>query len=175
MRFRFLVLHLAVAVLTLGPGLGALQAATPKPRPAKPATPPDPRVWSLAKGEDTFALRYALPRETDPSFAATCQPSANLLQIAVEVKTKKIASGDGVPLSLSNGRRRLELAATAFLGSSDGDLVVEAAVSLNARVFDLFRDGDTLVIKLPGETQSLPLAGARTRLADFERACLPKR
>lgn len=177
MRFRFLVLPLAVAVLALAAGAGPLHAATAtaKPKPAKPATPPDPRVWSLAKGEDTFVLRYALPRDADPSFAATCQPSANLLQIAVEVKTRKIGSGDGVPLSLSNGRRRLELAATAFLGSSDGDLVVEAAVSLNARVFDLFRDGDTLVIKLPGETQSLPLAGARARLADFERACLPRR
>ena len=36
-------------------------------------------------------------------------------------------------------------------------------------------DGDTLVIKLPGETQSLPLAGVRPRLADFERVCLPRR
>lgn len=172
MRFRFLALPLAAACLALC--AGALEAATPKAKP-KPATPPDPRVWSLAKGEDTFALRYALPRDVDPSFAATCQPSANLLQIAVEVKTKKIASGDGVPLSLSNGHRRLELAATAFLGSSDGDLVVEAAVSLNTQVLDLFREGDTLVIKLPGETQSLPLAGVRPRLADFERVCLPRR
>lgn len=175
MRFRVLVLPLAVALVVSLAGASGVAAATANPKPAKPATPPDPRVWSLAKGEDTFVLRYALPRDADPSFAATCQPSANLLQIAVEVKTKKIASGDGVPLSLSNGRRRLELAATAFLGSSDGDLVVEAAVSLNARVFDLFRDGDSLVIKLPGETQTLSLAGARARLSDFERACLPKR
>ncbi len=49
-------------------------------------------------------------------FSATCLPSAQLLQIAVEVpQDNKIRSGDGVPLSLSSGKRRLELAASAFL------------------------------------------------------------
>ncbi|WP_029002915.1 hypothetical protein [Azorhizobium doebereinerae] len=164
-----------VALMCLGASGGALAAAkSGKANKAEP--PPDPRVWTIAKADDAYALRFALPRATDPVFAATCQPSAQLLQIAVEVPNdKKIRSGDGVPLSLSNGKRRLELAASAFLASNDGLLVVEAAVTLDARVLDLFRDGDTLTVKMPGSSQTFPLAGARARLGDFERACLNRR
>ncbi|HQS10493.1 MAG: hypothetical protein B7Y12_08850 [Rhizobiales bacterium 24-66-13] len=142
---------------------------------SKTQLPPDTRVWSLVRGDDTYVLRFGQPRAADPAFAATCQPSAQLLQIALEVNSTKIRSGDGVALSLSSGKRHLELAASAFLGSSDGLLVVEAAVSLEPRVFDIFRDGDTLTIRLAGQTQTLPLAGARSRLQDFERACLTSR
>ncbi|WP_341991472.1 hypothetical protein [Azorhizobium sp. AG788] len=164
-----------VAVMSAGLAGGAL-AATKSSKATKAEPPPDPRVWTIAKSDDTYALRFALPRATDPAFAATCQPSAQLLQIAVEVPAdKKVRSGDGVPLSLSNGKRRLELAATAFQGAGDGLLVVEAAVTLDARVLELFRDGDTLTAKMPGSTLSFPLAGARTRLVDFERVCLVKR
>lgn len=142
---------------------------------SKTQMPADTRVWSLVRGDDTYVLRFGQPRATDPAFAATCQPSAQLLQIALEVNSTKIRSGDGVAMSLSSGKRHLELAASAFQGSSDGLLVVEAAVSLEPRVFDIFRDGDTLTIRLAGQTQTLPLAGARARLQDFERACRTSR
>lgn len=154
---------------------GSAKANASKGSASKPQMPVDTRVWSLVRGDDTYVLRFGQPRATDPAFAATCQPSAQLLQIALEVNSTKIRSGDGVALSLSSGKRHLELAASAFLGSSDGLLVVEAAVSLEPRVFDIFRDGDTLTIRLAGQTQTLPLAGARTRLQDFERACLTSR
>ncbi|MFG1423957.1 hypothetical protein [Roseixanthobacter liquoris] len=153
----------------------AAKASASKGNAAKTQMPADTRVWSLVRGDDTYVLRFAQPRATDPVFAATCQPSAQLLQIALEVNSTKIRSGDGVALSLSSGKRHLELAASAFLGSSDGLLVVEAAVTLDPRVFDIFRDGDTLTIRLAGQTQTLPLAGARARLQDFERSCLALR
>ncbi|MEP9378585.1 hypothetical protein ABLE91_17855 [Aquabacter sp. CN5-332] len=170
-------------------GLGTAEAATStaktkstKSTTAKPSAPVDTRVWSVVRGEGTYVLRFGQPRDPDPVFAATCQPSAQLLQIAIEVEGKPFASGDGVPLSLTNGKRRLELAATAFLGSSDGALVVEAAVALEPRVFDLFRAGDTLnakmpaaIPKMPSVNQSFPLANARARLADFEASCLSRR
>ena len=168
---RLVLASLAFALSFLAPLPG--EAAPAKAKAAKAA--PDPRVWTIARGEGVYVLRYALARDADPDFAATCQPAAKLLQFAVEVKSKQLRSGDGVPIALSNGKRRLELAATAFLGSANGDLVVEAAVSLEPRVFDLFRDGETLTIKLPGETQTLALAGARARLLDFERVCLAGR
>ena len=171
-----MIVALAVVAMMSAGFAGAAQAASKSGKAAKAEAPPDPRVWTIAKSDDTYALRFSLPRAGDPVFAATCQPSAQLLQIAVEVPTdKKIRSGDGVPLSLSNGKRRLELAATAFQGAGDGLLVVEAAVTLDARVFDLFKDGETLTAKMPGSTQTFPLAGARTRLGDFERVCLVKR
>ncbi|MGU3493279.1 hypothetical protein ACLBXM_04480 [Xanthobacteraceae bacterium A53D] len=167
---------IAAVVLAAALGLGLSGAAEAAPRTTKTEPATDARVWTIVKADDAFVLRYALPRAADPAFAATCQPSAQLLQIAVEVQNdQKIRSGDGVPLSLANGKRKLELAASAFLANAEGLLVVEAAVALEPRVFDLFRDGDTLVVRMPGSTQQLPLAGARTRLADFERVCLGRR
>ncbi|TCT07580.1 hypothetical protein [Aquabacter spiritensis] len=161
-----------LALVALFPPAGIGEAAPLKPR--QRSEPPDPRVWSLVRGEDTFVLRFGIPRDPDPVFAATCQPSARLLQFAVEVDGRPFSSGDGVPLALSIGKRRLELAATAFLGASDGTLVVEAAVALDRRVFDLFRAGDVLTVKMPTATQTYPLATARGRLADFEAACFAR-
>lgn len=171
MRLTFAILAMPALVVTM---MGVC-AATTRYGGTKSTAPPDPRVWSIARGEDTYALRLALPREVDPAFAVTCQPSARLLQISVAVKSRQVASGDAVPLALSNGKRRLELAATAFSGSTNGELVAEAAVALDARVFDVLREGETLVVRLPGETQKLPLAGAHARLVDFERVCLARR
>lgn len=177
-----------LAALLVSTGLFTAGAAMAAPQSkstgtsAKASTPVDKRVWGIARGDGTIVLRFAQPRDTDPDFAATCQPGAKLLQFAIEVEGKPFASGDGVPLSLVNGKRRLELAATAFLGSSDGKLVVEAAVALEPRVFDLFRGGDMLIARMPAANpkaaslaQNYPLANARARLADFEAACLGRR
>ncbi|QRG05270.1 hypothetical protein EZH22_19510 [Xanthobacter dioxanivorans] len=132
----------------------------------------DPRVWVLARGEDTIVLRFGLPRAADPVFAVACQPGAQLIQFTVEVASGKVKAGDGVALSLAAGKRRLELAASAFRGAADGRVVVEAAVSLEGRVLDLFSEGETLVVKMPGASDSYPLAGAKAKLPDFRRACL---
>lgn len=151
--------------------------AAPKPDAArgssrKDEAKPDPRVWMIAKAEDTYVLRFGLPRVADPVFAMACQPGAQLIQFTVEVASAKVKAGDGVALSLAAGKRRLELAASAFRGATDGRVVVEAAVSLDARVLDLLSDGDTLVVRLPGATETYPIAGARAKLPDFRRVCL---
>lgn len=130
-------------------------------------------VWAIAKAEDAYVLRYGLASTSDPIFAAACHPSADLLQITVEVASGEIKAGDGVALSLVAGRRRLELAGTAFRGEGNGHIVVEAAVGLQAQVLDLFAAGDELKISMPGMRKSVPLAGAQAKLADFKRVCLP--
>lgn len=169
-----------VALFAFSPLLAPASAAPAAPKPPKAA--PDPRVWSLVKGEGTYALRFGLPRDQEPDFAVTCQPGAQLLQFMAEVTGRPFASGEGVALSLSNGKRRMELSATAFLGGSDGNLLVEAAVTLEPRVFDLFDSGDMLTLRIPATqpkaspvTLAFPLAGAKAKLADFERACLERR
>lgn len=151
----------------------AAQAQRPKPGAPQREAARDPRVWTIVKVEDSYVLRYGAARAADPSFAAACQPSARLLQLTVEVVSARIRSGDGVALSLAAGRRRLDLAGSAFRASTEGRMVVEAAVVLDARMLELFADGDTLTVRVPGATEAYPLAGARPRLADFRRVCLP--
>lgn len=174
---RRLALTAAVlaGVLAL-PVLAAPAFAAPREKPAGRTQPResvrDPRVWSVVKADDAYVLRYGLPRAADPAFAAACQPQARLIQIMVEVPATRIRSGDGVVLSLSAGRRKLELAGSAFRAATEGRVVVEAAVALNAHVLDLFSDGDALTVRVPGTTEAYPLAGARQRLADFRRVCL---
>lgn len=146
-----------------------------KPAAARADAQKDTRVWLLAKADDTFVLRFGPPRVADPVFAVSCQPGARLLQFTVEAMSSRIRSGDGVALSLHAGKRRLELAASAFRGAGEGRVVVEAAVSLEDRVLDIFADGETLVVRMPGASESYPLAGAKTKLPDFRRACLGAR
>lgn len=132
----------------------------------------DARIWAIAKADDTYVLRFGLPRATDPIFAVACQPGAQLIQFTVEVAAGKVKAGDGVALSLSSGKRRLELAASAFRSGTEGRVVVEAAVTLDGRVLDLFSEGDTLSVKMPGAGENFPLAGAKAKLTDFRRVCL---
>lgn len=167
-------------------GALALVAATPagaapKSKPAarssdaKADQKADPRVWALARADDTLVLRYGSPRVPDPAFAVACQPAAQLIQFMAEVSAAKVKAGDGVALSLGVGKRRLELAASAFRAATEGRVVVEAAVSLDARPIDLLTEGETLVVRVPGASESYPLAGAKAKLADFRKACLARR
>lgn len=170
-----LAMGLPLTGLLLAPDLAA-QAKTPAKSSGKSgkkdaASGP---AWAIVKAEDAYVLRYGETRSPDPVFAAACQPAADLLQITLEVASTKIKAGDGVAVALVAGRRRLELAATAFRGAQPDHLVVEAAVMLEARVLDLFEAGDTLVITMPGVHETLPLAGAKGRLADFRRVCLSR-
>ena len=135
---------------------------------AKPDAKADPRVWIIVKLDETYVLRFGLPRSADPVFAVSCQPGAQLIQFTAEVASGKVKAGDGVALTLSAGKRRLELAASAFRGSAEGKVVVEAAVALDGRVLDLFSDA----VRLPGATETYPLAGAKPKLPDFRRVCL---
>lgn len=144
----------------------------PKKDVKKEAAPKDARIWTIVRGEDSYALRFGLPRATDPVFALTCQPAAKLLQVTVETASPQIRSGDGVALRLSAGKKRVELAASAFRAATEGRMVVEAAVVLDSRVIDLFSDGETLVVRLPGATENYPLSGAKPRIGDFRRVCL---
>jgi len=186
------IMPLALALLLALPApLGAVALAEPAPAAApdrtvvakatgnaaagKDAAPNDARVWVIAHADDTYVLRYGAPGAPDPVFAVACQRSAGLLQFTVEVASAKISSGDGVALSLAAGKRRLELAASAFRGEAEGQVVAEAAVALDRRVLDLFAEGETLTVRLPGASTSFPLAAARAKLGDFRQACFARR
>lgn len=164
------VAAVALAMALAGPALAARQKSEPRP-----AAPKDNRVWLIARADDTLVLRYGAPGAADPVFAVACQPSAGLLQFTVEVSSAKIRPGDGAALSLVAGKRHLELAASTFRGATDGQVVAEAAVALDDRVLDLFADGDSLTVRLPGSSSSFPLAGAKPKLADFRRGCQGRR
>jgi len=142
---------------------------------AKDTAPKDTRVWVIAHADDTYMLRYGAPGATDPVFAVACQRSAGLLQFTVEVASAKIRSGDGVALSLAVGKRRLELAASTFRSETEGQVVAEAAVALDRNVLDLFTEGETLTVRVPGASTSFPLAAARAKLGDFRQACFARR
>lgn len=169
------VAALAAAMLAAAAAPAFAAPAADKPRAgsrAKEEAKGDPRVWIIVRAEDTYVMRYGLPRAADPVFAVACQPGAQLIQFTVEVASGKVRAGDGVALALAAGKRRLELAASAFRGASEGKVVVEAAVSLDPRVLDLFSEGDSLTVRMPGATESYPLGGAKSKLPDFRRACL---
>lgn len=155
--------------------IGAPAIAADKSSGKAKEAPKDNRVWALVRVDDTTVLRFGVPGAADPIFAASCQPGAGLLQFTVELKSGKIRSGDGIALTLGVGKRRLELAASTFRGAVDDTLVAEAAVALDDRLLDLLAAGDTLSVHAPGVSTSFPLGGAKAKLADFKRACQPRR
>lgn len=164
----------AAPVAAASVGVAATRSTPAAARAAAGTPPDDAKAWAILKTEDGYVLRYGVPHDGNPPFSATCQPAAGLLQFTVEVNSRKVRAGDGVPLTFTAGTRRLELAAATFRGADRG-LVAGAAVTLDGRALDLFSAGETLHVALPGLSEHIPLAGAQAKLADFKRVCLATR
>lgn len=195
----WLGLTLGAAGLTPAPASAASQdkpprkpagkAATPaKPSdktPAKPTTPTGkeapakpvilPGTWNSNRDGEAFLLQYGTAGAPAPTLLATCWPGAGLFQILVEVSSPKARSGDAVRLVLGNGKVSVEFAASVFASATEGRTAVEAQVTLEPKLVELFKQGEQLKVTVPGITVLLPLAGVKRRIDDFEKACLRAR
>ncbi|HSI40045.1 MAG TPA: hypothetical protein VLA00_05800 [Xanthobacteraceae bacterium] len=145
----------------------AARAKAAKDKPVK-----NPGVWTAAREEEGVTLQFRIPGTPAPTLFVACRPDGGLFQVVAEVSPPKARPGDAVKLVIGNGRVTVEFAASVFPSATDGRMAVEAQVTLEPKLVELFKTAEQLRIVVPGATETLPLASLQKRIADFEKACL---
>jgi hypothetical protein len=142
---------------------------------AAPAFAQDSRVWNFDDNPEAPALGFGAPDSDDVVIAFSCEPGAKQMTIVESIASTKLNPGAGVPFKLSAGATSLALTGNAIANETDGTVSIEVTGAVNPRVFALLKAGPSLVIEVPGATETIPLAGATPHVAAFEKMCLGKR
>lgn len=135
------------------------------------------RVWLLGHEGKRPALFYGKANGEDISLSFSCEPKAGLVRVfAYAIPARGMKTGDGGRLRLSNGFARLEVAATALPNEKHSrDIDLGGTTKVSARLFALFKKGDTIVLEVPGRTTGFSLKTLGKKGEAFERACLATR
>jgi hypothetical protein len=140
-----------------------------------PAAAQDSRVWNFDDNPEAPALEFGPPGSDDTLIAFSCDPAARRMSIVGSVAASKLNPGVAVALKLTAGSASLELTGDAIASETDGTVSIEVSGPPNPRVFALLKAGPALTIEVPGASETIPLAGAASHVAAFERMCLGKR
>ncbi len=135
----------------------------------------DLRVWTLGRDPTGPVLQFGLPGSAEPLIAFSCQPEAGLVRVISFIGSRGVQLGDGARLRLSNGPARMEIAGTAFAAETKNEVDIGGATRIDARLFALFRGGDTLLLEVPGKKIGLPVKTIGSKADAFEKGCTPRR
>ena len=135
----------------------------------------DARVWTLGRDAAGPVLQFGLLGSAEPVIAFSCQPETGLVRVVSFIGSRGVRLGDGARLRLSNGTARMEIAGTAFAAETKNEVDVGGATRIDARLFALFRGGDTLLLEVPGKKIGLPLKTMGAKADAFEKSCTPRR
>ena len=134
-------------------------------------TKPAP-AWRYSRERGVPTLAYGTGSEDDVLISFSCQPDTGLVRVISLIGSRGVRPGDGAAIRLSNGRNRFEIAGTAFSTKANEAVDIGGATRIDAKLFALFRTGDTLVVDVPGRKHSMPVASAKTIADAFQKACL---
>jgi hypothetical protein len=107
----------------------------------------------------------------DYQIAFSCQPESGLLRVISQIGSRGVQPGDSAAIRLHSGKRKFEVAGTAFTTETRHGIDIGGATRFDPDLFVLFKGGETLVIEVPGRKKSLPITDAGPSADAFQRAC----
>jgi hypothetical protein len=149
------------------------QSGAAKPAAAKKgAPPPKPQsTWRLTRSAGAPSLEFGGPANAERVIAFTCQPGSGLVRVVSHVGSRGLKPGDGAAIRLTNGKAKFEVAGTAFSAEADENVDIGGTTKLDAKLFALFKTGESMVLEVPGRKRTLPAASGRQAADALERAC----
>jgi hypothetical protein len=158
----------ALFVACLPPADAAAQAskkkAAVKAAPVKAAP-----EWRFVRRLSMPTLVYGANAD-DFQLSLSCQPDTGLLRVIAHIGSRGLQPGDDAAIRLANGKNRFEVAGTAF-STELSKVDVGGATRFDPGLFVLFKEGETLVVEVPGRKRSLPIADAGKSADAFLKAC----
>ena len=146
--------------------------ATAKPAAKKNTPPPKPQAtWRLTRTAGVPSLEFGGPANAERVIAFSCQPGSGLVRVVSHVGSRGLKPGDGAAIRLTNGKAKFEVAGTAFSGEADENVDIGGTTKLDAKLFALFKTGESMVLEVPGRKRTLPAASGRQAADALERAC----
>lgn len=168
----------AVAILALASiiGLAAVDFAEAQSRNRTPAKKPLVKreavakpAWRFVRQSSAPTLLYGTGEDFQISFS--CQPDSGLLRVVSQIGSRGVQPGDGAAIRLQSGKRKFEVAGTAFSTETRKDVDIGGATRFDPELFVLFKGGETLVIEVPGRKRALPITEAGPSADAFQKAC----
>jgi len=169
----------AVAILALASVIGLAAAdgadaqsrkrtAVKKPIVKREAVAAKP-AWRFVRQSSAPTLLYGTGEDFQISFS--CQPDSGLLRVVSQIGSRGVQPGDGAAIRLQSGKRKFEVAGTAFSTETRKDVDIGGATRFDPELFVLFKGGETLVIEVPGRKRALPITEAGPSADAFQKAC----
>lgn len=168
MRCPGAALALATALLVAGMPSHA-DAQSKKKRSATKSSTIAKIEWRFLRATAP-TLVYGTGAE-DFQISFSCLPDSGLLRIVSQIGSRGLQPGDGAAIRLVNGKNRFEVAGTAFSTETRKDVDVGGATRMDSDLFTLFKNGETLVVEVPGRKRSLPIQDAGPSADAFQKAC----
>jgi hypothetical protein len=136
--------------------------AVVKREAAKPA-------WRFVRQSSAPTLLYGTGDEFQISFS--CQPDSGLLRVISQIGSRGVQPGDSAAIRLHSGKRKFEVAGTAFTTEASKAVEIGGATRFDPDLFVLFKGSETLVIEVPGRKKSLPITDVGPSADAFQKAC----
>jgi hypothetical protein len=129
------------------------------------------RVWRLARDASGPILSFG-PRKGDDSIVVfSCTPGSKQIRVVAFTASRGTKRGDAARLRLTNGRQRLEIAATAFADSRQNRIDIGGITRDTASFLDILRNGETLILETPGRKVGISLKTIGKKADQFAATC----
>lgn len=125
--------------------------------------------WRFFRRLNMPTLEYGA-NAGDFQLSLSCQPDTGLLRVIAQIGSRGLQPGDDAAIRLANGKNRFEVAGTAF-SKELSKIDVGGATRFDPDLLILFKEGETLVVEVPGRRRSLPIADAGKSADAFLKAC----
>jgi hypothetical protein len=129
------------------------------------------RVWRLTKDTSGPLLSFG-PRKGDESIIAfSCTPGSKQIRVVAFTASRETKRGDAARLRLTNGRQRLEIAATAFADTVQKRIDIGGVTRDTPAFLDVFRSGETVILETPGRKVGISLKTLGKKADQFAATC----
>jgi hypothetical protein len=129
------------------------------------------RVWRLTKDTSGPLLSFG-PRKGDDSIIAfSCTPGSKQIRVVAFTASRDTKRGDAARLRLTNGRQRLEIAATAFADTVQKRIDIGGVTRDTPGFLDVFRSGESVILETPGRKVGISLKTLGKKADQFAATC----
>ena len=126
--------------------------------------------WQMRQSEGTVHLAYEVPETSAQNLLLTCETGPRRLTIRYVEDRDRAREGWQGPVTFSSEGGQLNLTMRAEKEELDDQIVLIANPRWTPELQSVL-SGGTLHVGLSGETQNIPLAGARPGVAALAAAC----
>lgn len=170
MRLRRAIL-LALAALVFSFAGADVFAQSKKSKGAKilPVSKAEKIDWYFLRSATPTLLYGASADDFQISFA--CLSENGLLRVVSQIGSRGLQPGDAAAIRLMSGKRRFEIAGTAFSTLDREEVDVGGATRMDLDLFALFKGTERLIVEVPGRKRALPTKNASQRAEQFQKAC----
>jgi hypothetical protein len=129
------------------------------------------RVWRLTKDAAGPLLSFAPRKGDDTIIAFSCTPGSKQIRVVAFTASRDTKRGDAARLRLTNGRQRLEIAATAFADTKQKRIDIGGVTRDTQGFLDVFRSGETVILETPGRKVGISLKTIGKKADQFAATC----